>query len=46
MVNTNRIMKYITRMGQKTGMLNASINVHTRAIIIARVVPYLDVLNI
>ena len=45
MVNTKRIIKYITKMGQKTGILNASINVHTKAIIMARVLPYLDKIN-
>jgi hypothetical protein len=41
MVNTKRMIKYITKIGQKTGILNASINVQIKAIIMARVLPYL-----
>jgi hypothetical protein len=36
----NNVMKYITRIGQKTGMLKNSKNVHTKAITVAFVAEY------
>ena len=40
-VKKKRIMKYMTKIGQKTGMLKASKNVQNKAIRIALVEPYL-----
>jgi len=40
MVTPNKTKKYITRIGQKTGMLNALKNVHVNAIRIAFVPEY------
>lgn len=37
-----RTMKYMTRMGQNTGMLKNSKNVHVIAITTALVAPYLQ----
>lgn len=39
---TKRTMKYMTRMGQNTGMLKNSKNVHVIAMTIALVAPYLE----
>ena len=36
----NRVMKYMTRMGQKTGMLKKSKNVQTKAMTVAFVAEY------
>ena len=36
----NRVMKYMTRIGQNTGMLKKSKNVHTNAITVAFVAEY------
>ena len=43
MVSVNRIMKYMTRMGQNTGMLRASKHVQIVATKIALVDEYLQI---
>jgi len=39
-VMQNNVMKYMTRIGQKTGMLKKSKNVHTNAMTVAFVAEY------
>ena len=39
-VMQNRVMKYMTRMGQNTGMLNSSKNVQKKAMAVALVAEY------
>ena len=39
-VMQNRVMKYITKIGQKTGMLKNSKKEHTKAIVVALVAEY------
>ena len=40
MVMQNKVIKYITRIGQNTGMLKKSKNVHRKAIAVAFVAEY------
>ena len=40
MVMQNKVIKYITKMGQNTGILNSSKKVHTNAIVVAFVAEY------
>ena len=40
MVMQNKVIKYITKMGQNTGILNSSKKVHTKAIAVAFVAEY------
>jgi hypothetical protein len=42
MVITNRMMKYITKIGQNTGIFRASKNVHIMATITALLALYLQ----
>jgi len=39
-VMQNNVMKYMTRIGQNTGMLKKSKNVHTKAMTVAFVAEY------